>query len=149
MLVLATPINRTARSLVRGPLERGKKQLQLQGRVVECLGCVVSSRSLGSKALERQGVGPHRVPLPAGWTFFQPLHRTIILVAWGGIIALRVAQRPADRSMPHARFDPRSRGTRIAEMGGEGMAQGVRRLRRRAPGDVERRGHQRLDSADA
>ena len=52
--------------------------------------------------------------------FFQPLHRTIIRVACGGIIELRVAQGHADGPMPHELFDHLSRGTGIEEVRGEG-----------------------------
>jgi hypothetical protein len=99
--------------------------------------------------VDRPGIGPPRLPRQEGVTFFPPLHRTIILVAGGGIIERRVAQRHADRSMPPELFDHRSRGPGLEERGGEGMAQCVRRLRLRDPCDWEILGHQRLESADA
>ena len=37
MLVIDKPINITVRYLVHGPIDRGKKQLQIQGIVVECM----------------------------------------------------------------------------------------------------------------
>jgi hypothetical protein len=74
-------------------------------------------------------------------TFFQLLHRPIILVACGGIIERRVAQGHADGPMPHELFDHLERGTGIAEVRGEGMAQRVRRLGFRDPGRVEILGH--------
>jgi hypothetical protein len=99
MLVSDKPIKLTKGDLVNGLINRGKKHLKIQDIVVKRMGRVVSALSRRSKALDRRGAGPHRLPLRERLTFCQPLQRTIILVACGGIIALRVAPRHADGPM--------------------------------------------------